>query len=143
MRKDNHSTNGSTESSISSEKVRVRAPITKRMMNDKFFSRLNSEVEFMCKTSRINGIIPTCRSCANFIDISKSTVHLDITKRFSYLLYLGIPLKEDGYKYLTKYYFNKVTNILKANSEEKYIRGGEAYKKVLLRRREEANHECK
>lgn len=136
MRKNVKPANESVDSTIPEK--RLRPPVTKRLMNDKFFNRLNSEVEFIYENTYTNKCIVTCRSCAKALNLSKSTVHLDITKRFSYLLYLKIPLEESGYKYLTESYFNAVKNVLKINSIEKAARGGEACKKVLIKRREES-----
>lgn len=60
---------------------------------------------------------PTVRSIAQQENISKTTVHKDLTER----------LKECNLKL-----YNEVNEILQKNKEERYIRGGEATRQKYL-----------
>jgi putative DeoR family transcriptional regulator (stage III sporulation protein D) len=75
-----------------------------------------SEAEHIIKTEC------TIRECAKVFGVSKTTVHKDMSKK----------LKELS---LTKY--ELVHKILKLNYDERTIRGGEATKAALLKRKKE------
>jgi len=60
----------------------------------------------------------TIRATANFFNISKSTVHNDISKKL---------------KYENLSLYNQVKKILEINFEERHIRGGKATKEKYLK----------
>ena len=61
----------------------------------------------------------TIREAANLFKISKSSVHLDVSKRL---------------KKVNPKLFNDVQKILRQNFEEKHIRGGESTRKKYLKK---------
>ncbi len=64
----------------------------------------------------------TVRAAASHFNISKSTVHKDLTYRL---------------RYTNPILYKQVKNVLQTNKSERHIRGGEATrKKYLLNRRE-------
>ena len=69
--------------------------------------RILAEAEYIVETSS------TVRSTANHFNISKSTVHKDVTER----------LKE-----IDKQLYKEVRKVLNINLAERHIRGGEATK---------------
>jgi len=74
--------------------------------------RVFAEAEFLVVN---NG---TVRSLAKRFNVSKSTVHFDLSKRL---------------KWLNLALFKKVDNILKFNLKERHIRGGNATKNKYIK----------
>lgn len=70
-------------------------------------ARVLAEAEFILKTKN------TVREMAKFFNISKSTVHFDLSCRL---------------KKLNNALFNKVDVVLKFNLSQRHIRGGDATK---------------
>ena len=66
----------------------------------------------------------TIRSTANFFNISKSTVHNDVSKKL---------------KYENLSLYNRVKEILEINFEERHIRGGNATKEKYLKLKNKEN----
>lgn len=60
----------------------------------------------------------TIRGCAKYFDISKSTVHNDISKKL---------------KTINKFLYYSVYRVLNRNLEERHIRGGVATKEKYLK----------
>lgn len=110
--------------------------ISKRILGERILNRINSEVEFFLTTN-----MPTCRNCAEKIGVSKSTVHIDITHRFGFILYWldsGNAISET-YQYLTKDSFDKISMILDTNKVERAARGGEATRLKYMNERNKNN----
>ena len=82
-------------------------------MWDYISERVTTEAEYIIETNS------TVRSAASHFDISKSTVHKDVTER----------LKE-----IDKELYVKVRQVLDKNLSERHIRGGIATKNKYRRR---------
>lgn len=80
-------------------------------MNDKIIKRVLDETEYMLKTNE------TIREVAEVFNVSKSTVHVDLTKRL-FLLDLDL--------------YNNIGDILKKHLEIRHINGGIATKNKYL-----------
>ena len=74
--------------------------------------RVIKEAEFILET---NG---TVRSTAKHFGVSKSTVHLDVTKKL---------------KDIDEHLYNKVRNLLQVNLSQRHIRGGMATRKKYIK----------
>ena len=74
--------------------------------------RVIKEAEFILET---NG---TVRSTAKHFGVSKSTVHLDVTKKL---------------KGIDEHLYNKVRNLLQVNLSQRHIRGGMATRKKYIK----------
>ncbi|MBR2931063.1 MAG: sporulation transcriptional regulator SpoIIID [Clostridia bacterium] len=68
----------------------------------------------------------TVRACAKHFDISKSTVHKDLTSKL---------------RYINKRLYDEVKIILNKNKSERHIRGGEATRRKYMGIRPKAERE--
>lgn len=80
-------------------------------MNKKIIERVTSEGNYMVDTGK------TVREIAKVFDVSKSTVHKDLTDR---LLEIDTDL------------YNKVSKILQYHMDIRHIRGGESTRRKFL-----------
>ena len=80
-------------------------------MFDYISERVIKEAEYIIETNT------TVRACASHFDISKSTVHKDVTERLKNI---------DGQL------FKKVRRVLNKNLSERHIRGGMATKNKYM-----------
>ena len=80
--------------------------------------RVFSEAEFMLKNKC------TVREMTRFFNVSKSTVHNDLSKKL---------------KVLNKELFFQVDKILKFNFSVKHLRGGRATKQKFLKKKQQKN----
>lgn len=87
--------------------------------NEKIVSRINNEIEFF-----LTNPSPTLRSCAVAIRMSKSTVHLDLTKRFKFYLDNCYANELASYPNITNSTYLIIQDILKTNLKERSSRGG-------------------
>ena len=91
------------------------------MKNVRFETRCEILADYIIKTQG------TVRDVANQFDVSKSTVHKDITERL---------------KYTNGVLFESVRELLDKNKSERHIRGGQATKIKYIEKREKKESSC-